>query len=219
MNLENPIMNRNVSLALTLIREAKLPAVRQLADEMPDVSHEEAWGDPLGVALVRLDKEDQDANVMAFEWIAQHPDLKILDTVESADATSEVLAVQLIDARAANARRNASELRTKIAKRRLDARNDMDTRMPAAINVDFHLGKVVQWEAELECWERIADKPREFRDVFSFAVVDLINGLGHSANALEDALRQRKLEGLRTFVRRARVFMDDQDAVDALLSF
>lgn len=212
-------MNRNVSLALTLIRDAKLPAVRQLADELPGVDHRDSWGKPLSVGLVRLDKEDLDANLVAFEWIADHPDLKVLDTLEDADTTGEILVVRLVDARAANARRNAAELRAKIDKRRKEARDDMFTTMSTAMNVDYHLGKLVQWEAELEAWQRIADKPSEFRVVFGSAVVDLINGLGHSADTLEDALRTRKLNGLRTFVRRARVYMDDQDAVDALLSF
>lgn len=212
-------MNRNVSLALTLIRDAKLPAVRQLADELPGIDHGDSWGAPLSVGLVRLDKEDVNANVEAFGWITDHPDLRVLEALEDEDSKTEVLVVQLIDARAANARRNAAELRVKVGKRRAESRKDMDTTMPTAINVDFHLGKIVQWEAELEAWQRIADRPREFRSVFTSAVVDLIQGLGRSGDPLEDALRQCKLEGLRSFVRRARVYMDDQDAVDALLSF
>lgn len=224
MNLENPIMKRDVSLVLTIIRDAKLPAVRQLADELPGVDYRHTWGPTDSVGLVRLDVTDLDSNAEAFEWIAQHPDIKILDKLcedpgPEDNGTTEVLVVQVRDGRAARARRNAEELRMKSAKRRLEARNDLMGNMSAAMNMEFHLGKVVQWEAEHECWKRIADRPEEFRAVFTSAVVDLIQGIGHSADAVEDALRARKLEGLRSFVRRARVYMDDQDAVDALMSF
>src|SRR5690349_22723849 len=214
-------MNRHVSLALSIIRDAKLPAVRVLSDELLTVDHQEAWGDPLSVGLVVLDKEDVDANVEAFEWIVQHPDLKILDTIEQKGdlATTEVLVIKLVDVRAANARRNAEELRLKIGKRRADAHKDLMGSMPAAMHVDYHLGKVIQWEAERDCWKRIADRPGEFRAVLTSAVVDLITGLGTSADSLEDAIRFRQLTGLRSFVRRARVYMDAEDAVDALLSF
>jgi hypothetical protein len=217
-------MHRHVSLALTIIRDAQLPAVLNLLDRVDGLDYRFTWGPAEHLGYVQLDIQDLDANGEAFEWIAAHPDLKIMDTIcedpgPSDNGRTEYLVVRLRDWRVANARRNAEELRIKIAKRRKEARDDMFTTMPTAMNVDFHLGKVVQWEAEQEAWQRIADKPSEFRAVFTSAVVDLIQGLGHSADALEDALRSRKLEGLRTFVRRARVFMDDQDAVDALLSF
>lgn len=212
-------MNRHASLALTIIRDAKLPAVHNLTDHLDGVEYRFTWGPSDTLGYVQLDTEDADANGEAFEWIAAHPDLKIMDTVRAEDGRAEHLVIRLRDWRAANARRNAEELRVKIAKRRKEARDDLFTTMPVAMNVDFHLGKVAQWEAEHDAWKRIADKPTEFRAVFSSAVIDLINGLGHSADPLEDALRSRKLDGLRSFVRRARVYMDDQDAVDALLSF
>jgi hypothetical protein len=212
-------MNRHASLALTIVRDAKLPAVHDLTDHLEGVEYRFTWGPADTLGYVRLDTEDADANGEAFEWIAAHPDLKIVDTIAAEDGRAEHLVIRLRDWRAANARRNAEELRVKIAKRRKEARDDMFTAMPTAMNVDFHLGKVVQWEAEHDAWKCIADKPSEFRVVFGSAVIDLINGLGHSADALEDALRSRKLDGLRSFVRRARVYMDDQDAVDALLSF
>lgn len=214
-------MNSNVSLVLTIIRDAKLPAVRQLVDEMLAVDHREEWGEPLSVGYVVLDKEDVDANVEAFEWIAQHPDITILETIEQPGdkATTEVLVIKIRDSRAARARRNAEELRVKIGKRRAEAHRDLMGTMPAAMHVDYHLGKVIQWEAERDCWKRIADRPNEFRAVLTSAVVDLITGLGTSADSLEDAIRFRQLAGLRSFVRRARVYMDAEDALDALLSF
>lgn len=214
-------MNRNVSLVLTIIRDAKLPGVRDLRANFPDVEYRYTWGPEGKVGLVRLNLENQDAHTEAFDWIVQHSDIRVVDQVYApgSDGVTEYLVVQVRDARAAHARMNAAELRAKIGERRTEARKDMDTTMSTAMNVDYHLGKLVQWEAELEAWQRIADKPSEFRAVFGSAVVDLINGLGHSADTLEDALRTRKLNGLRTFVRRARVYMDDQDAVDALLSF
>lgn len=212
-------MNRHASLALTIIRDAKLPAVHNLTDHLDGVEYRFTWGPSETLGYVQLDTEDPDANGEAFEWIAAHPDLKIMDTVRAEDGRAEHLVVRLRDWRTANARRNAAELTAKIGKRRAEARKDMDTTMPSAMHVDFYMGKLVQWEAERDAWKRIADRPSEFRIVFGSAVVDLINGLGHSADALEDALRTRQLTGLRTFVRRARVYMDDQDAVDALLSF
>lgn len=214
-------MNRNVSLVLTIIRDAKLPGVRDLRANFPDVEYRYTWGPEGKVGLVRLNLENEDAHTEAFDWIGLHPDIRVIDQVYApgSDGVTEYLVVQVRDARGARARMNAAELRAKIGERRTEARKDMDTTMSTAMNVDYHLGKLVQWEAELEAWQRIADKPSEFRVVFSSAVVDLINGLGHSADTLEDALRTRKLNGLRTFVRRARVYMDDQDAVDALLSF
>jgi hypothetical protein len=222
--LENPIMNRNVSLVLTIIRDAKLPAVLELGDEFKDVQYRSTWGPTGTVGLVRLNVKDLDAHADAFDWIGQHPDIKVLESLcedpgPEDNGSTEILVVQVIDARAARARRNAEELRVKIGKRRLESRNDLGGTMPAAMAVDFHLGKVVRWEAEHECWRRIADKPEDFRAVLSSAVVDLIQGIGHSADALEDGLRAHKLEGLRSFVRRARVYMDPEDAVDALLSF
>lgn len=221
MNLENPIMNRDVSLVLTIIRDAKLPGVRDISDSFPNVEYRHAWGPEDKVGLVRLYVVNLDEQREAFDWIAQHPDIKVVDQVyvPGSDGVTEYVVVQVRDARAARARRNAEELRMKSAKRRLEARNDLMGNMSAAMNVEFHLGKVVQWEAEQECWKRIADRPGDFRAVFTSAVVDLIQGIGHSADAVEDALRECKLEGLRSFVRRARVYMDDQDAVDALLSF
>lgn len=221
MSLENPIMNRNVSLVLTIIRDAKLPGVRDLRASFPHVQHREAWGTEGNVGLVRLDVVHREAQNEAFDWIARHPDIRVLDQVYApgSDGITEYVVVEIRDARAANARRNAQELTLKIGKRRTEARKDMDASMPVAMHVDFYMGKLVQWEAERDAWQRIADKPTEFRIVFGSAVADLINGLGTSADALEDALRKRQLEGLRNFVRRARVYMDDQDAVDALLSF
>jgi hypothetical protein len=217
--LENLIMNRHVSLALTIIRDAKLPAVHNLTDHVDGVEYRFTWGASDTLGYVQLDTEDADANGEAFEWIAAHPDLKIMDTVRAEDGRAEHLVIRLRDWRAANARRNAEELRVKIGKRRAEAHRDLAGTMPAAMHVDYHLGKVIQWEAERDCWKRIADRPNEFRAVLTSAVVDLITGLGTSADSLEDAIRFRQLTGLRSFVRRARVYMDAEDALDALLSF
>lgn len=214
-------MNRNVSLALTIIRDAKLPGVRDLRASFPNVEYRYTWGPEDSVGLVRLDVAHLSMQTEAFDWIARHPDIRVIDQVymPGSDGITEYLVVQVRDARAANARRNAVELRAKIGKRRTESRKDMETTMPTAMNVDFHLGRIIQWEAELECWERIANHPSDFRQVLGSAVSDLINGLGNSADALEDALRQRRLTGLRSFVRRARVHMDAEDALDALMSF
>jgi hypothetical protein len=217
-------MNRNVSLVLTLIRDAKLPAVLGLADEFDDVDYRSIWGPTGTVGLVRLNVKDLHEQNEAYIWISEHPDIKIVDELcenpsTEDNGTTEVLVVQVRDARAARSRVHAEALRKKIGERRTEARRDLDSRMPTAMNVDFHLGKLVQWEAELDCWDRIVNYPSEFRQVFSSAVVDLINGLGHSADALEDALRQRQLTGLRSFVRKARVYTDAEDALDALMSF
>ncbi len=214
-------MQREVSLALTIIRDAKLPAVRQLVDETPDVPHREAWGPEYSVGLVRLDVQDLEAQSEAFDWIATHPDIRVIDQVYApgSDGVTEYVVVQLRDYRTASARRNAEELRVKAGKRRAEAVKELAGLMPTAMHVDFYMGKIVQWETERDAWQRIADRPQEFRAVFSSAVVDLVNGLGASASSLEDALRVHQLTGLRSFVRRARVFMTDQDAVDALLSF
>lgn len=217
-------MNRQTSLVLTIIRDAKLPAVRNLTDSVEGLDYRYTWGPSETLGYVQLDTKDLDANGEAYVWIAGHPDIHLVDTITEDpgpedNGTTEYLVVRLRDWRAANARRNAAELRVKIGKRRAEARRDMDTTMPTAMNVDFHLGKVIQWEAEHDAWKRVADRPSDFRQVFSAAVVDLINGLGDSADPLESALRTRQLNGLRSFVRRARTYMDDQDAVDALLSF
>lgn len=214
-------MNRKTSLVLTIIRDAKLPAVQDLRASFPGVDYRYTWGPAETLGFVKLATEDADANGEAFVWISEHPDITVVDTVklERDGRAEEYLVVRLHDWRAANARRNATELTAKIAKRRNEARADMGGLMPSAIHVDFYMGKLVQWEAERDAWKRIADQPSEFRSVFSAAVADLIQGLGTSADALEDALRTRQLTGLRNFVRRARVYMDDQDAVDAILSF
>lgn len=214
-------MKRNTSLLLTIIRDAKLPGVLELGDELDGVGYSFTWG-PTGTAgLVRLNVDELEAQREAFDWIAQHPDIKIVDQLykEGSDGVTEVVVVHLVNSRAAHARRNADELKRRIGKRRQEAHSDLAGNMSAAMVTDFHLGKVAQWEAERECWERIASHPSEFRSEVSSAVVDLIIGLGNSADALENALRERKLEGLRSFVRRARVYMDPEDAVDALMSF
>jgi hypothetical protein len=217
-------MKRDTSFLLTLIRDAKLPAVLELSDQFDDVEYRHTWGPTGTVGLVRLNVKDLDAQAEAFDWLARHPDIRIVESLcedpgPEDNGTTEVVVVQLRDSRAARARRAAEELRGKIGKRRSEAVQELMGNMPSAMHVDYYMGKLVQWEAERGCWLRIADRPSEFRAVLASAVVDLINGLGNSSDALEDALRQRQLEGLRTFVRRARVYMDPEDAVDALMSF
>lgn len=217
-------MNRSVSLALTIIRDAKLPAVLDVRASFPGVDYRYTWGPAENVGLVKLNVKDLEAHAEAFQWISQHPDIRVVDALTEDpgpedNGTTEYLVVALRDLRAATARRNALELRDKAAVRRSEAHKDLLGSMPAAMHVDYYMGKIIQWETERDAWQKIADRPQEFRAVFSSAVVDLINGLGSSANELEDALRSRQLEGLRTFVRRARVYMDAEDAVDALLSF
>lgn len=214
-------MKRNTSLLLTIIRDAKLPAVLELSDELDGVEYQYTWGPAGTVGLVRLNVEGLEPQRAAFDWIAQHPDIKIVDQLykEGSDGVTEVVVVQLRDARAARARRAANELGVKIEKRRAEAVEDLAESMPSAMHVDFYMGKLVQWEEERGHWQRIANHPDEFRNTFSSAVVDLINGLGNSSDPLENALRQRRLEGLKTFVRRARIYMDPEDAADAIMSF
>ena len=109
-------MNRQTSLVLTIIRDAKLPAVRNLTDSVEGLDYRYTWGPSETLGYVQLDTKDLDANGEAYVWIADHPDIHLVDTITEDpgpedNGTTEYLVVRLRDWRAAIARRNAAELR------------------------------------------------------------------------------------------------------------
>lgn len=206
---------RRADLAFNIVHNLKLEGVLQVRYRFDGV---DVKPEHVNASTVHLNVQDLSAQAEAYDAIAQHDQLEILDNLykKDSDGVTEWVVVQVRNVMAAQAHINALDLQARLARR--DDEAAKHSRLSSRANVaDRFLAHAIALETELELWEEIAKDGADFRRVLALAMANLFQNRV-SGTAMERAIWEAQDEGFRRFIQRARTYSTDEDAAEALLS-